>query len=126
MYYESSLPICNVFQTKYDGGYILANRWVYDSKQSFLSKFGASNIWSVTNSYRLLLISGEHVIRIWTDSPRSCIVDLHPALAKVTSLPVRDVPESVLRKTSPLVHRLTLKSEADAKKLLKDMKLLWA
>ncbi len=91
---------------------VLPPRWAWRSREAFTKSYGNQAIWARTASYHLLMFDGLHVLRVWTDSPKSCIVDVNAAVATLVGrgLPVREVPPSCLRKTKPLQRRVTVRT----------------
>lgn len=103
----------------------LPARWSYKDKESFLSTYSGKILWAKTKSYHLLMVDGDHTARFWTDSPNSCIVDLHNMLTKLVRLPIQSVPASVFRKTKPFTNRVTISSVDEALVIVKTIKMLW-
>jgi len=97
-----------------DSAVTLPPRWSYIDRLQFRADHGEQMFsWAKTASYHLLLINGVHAFRAWTDSGRSCLVDV--ADATVPSLretfKVLDIPASTRRKTKPFTKRVRITSE---------------
>lgn len=100
-------------------GATLPPRWSYKNLDHFLEKYGHMGrvLWSKTASYHLLMLNGFHIIRIWTDSPKTCIIDVSDVVAANfykhfgggnggASNWIQDVPKSCTRKCAPLTKRV--------------------
>jgi hypothetical protein len=128
-YLEQGRPVDEIISTVTEmlPGPELPARWSYKDKESFLSTHGDSDqiLWSRTKSYHLLMVHGDHTARFWTDSPKSCIVDVHDMIAKLVRLPVEKAPASVYRKTKPFTQRVTISTVSEALLIVKTVKVLW-
>lgn len=102
--------IANAAMEVVDGN-VLPPRWYWKSREDFKSRFPSPIMWSKTQSFRLLIVDGLHSLRVWTDSPDSCLVDIADHLVpefKALGLDVFTIPESSLKKTKPLTKRVRI------------------
>lgn len=103
-------------------------RWHYKGDAAFVAKHGALGnvLWAAASSSHLLLIGGQKVLRIWTDTAMHCKVDLSPQLAGVlTGVPtfvVKDIPAGNARKCKPFVHRTRIWQQHQAATLVETVK----
>jgi hypothetical protein len=108
-------------------GNTLPQRWRWKTPEEHTKQFG--NItWAKTKSYHLLFINGNHVLRIWTDTPKCAIVDLNVVAvhAAITcNFSVDDIPKSCTRKCKPLTKRVRLSTENEIVSLLNEVKKLY-
>lgn len=109
------------------GDGVLPTRWLYKSQRDFVDRYKdlGQALWSKTASYHLLLVNGEYVLRIWTDSPDSAIVDIHDLLARVIMSPVTEIPVSVAKKTRPLTKRTRVTDLSQIDEIIDMTKVLW-
>lgn len=128
-YQEQGRPVDDIVSKAVElfPGVELPPHWAYKDKSSFLSKYGHNGkiLWSRTKSYHLLMLDGDHTARFWTDSPNSCIVDLHNMLTKLVKLPIIQAPASVYKKTKPMTHRTTITSVDELMLIVKGIKVIW-
>lgn len=105
----------------------LPSRWTYGSYAEFVSKYSdlGQILWAKTASYHALIIDGEYVLRIWTDTPNRCIVDIHELLTKLVGLPVSECPASVLKKSRPLTKRVVVTQLSEIEEILELIQLVW-
>lgn len=109
----------------------LPPRWAWKSHDQFLANYGhlGDILWSKTASYHLLMINGFHIIRIWTDSPKTCIVDVSESVAANCykhfggghggfSNWIVDVPTASVRKCKPLTKRIRGFTVREVEKLM--------
>ena len=94
----------------------MPKHWHYRSAEYFNKKHGhlGREIWSLTKSYHLLILSGQRVIRIWHDT---CVarVDLSPGLAGYMAHRGYDT-QYVSR--LPFEHRMLAEEQKDIKILM--------
>jgi len=111
------------------GDNTLPPRWAWKTHDKFMDKYGGLGriLWAKTASYHLLVINGWHIIRIWTDSPRTCIVDLSDPVATFLRgqnysgsfhPKVEVVPESCARKCHPLTQRVRIQTVPDMQQVM--------
>lgn len=115
------------------GDNILPPRWAWKTHEKFMDKYGklGMKLWAQTASYHLLMINGWHILRIWTDSPRMCIVDCSDSVAvhlrgqnySGTFGPsVLAIPGSCTRKCQPLTQRVRVRTVADMQHIMKTLR----
>lgn len=102
---------------------VLPKRWSWRSRQYFRDKYGDLGpiVWAKTASYHLLILEGVHALRVWTDSPNSCLVDVPTectAELKKRGFEILDVPKSTRRKTKPFVYRVRAESKQHIAKIV--------
>lgn len=109
---------------KLPGDAKLPVRWHYRDLASFLKRHGqlGTILWAAASSSHLLLINGQKIMRVWTDSARHCHVDISDALAahlhassfcKMTSIPVGNA-----RKCKPFTKRIRIWQKFQAESLV--------
>lgn len=100
----------------------LPTRWNWVSRESFRSRYDKSPFYIAnTASYQMLIVDGIKMLRLWTDSPNSAIVDIHDDLYNFIKneesfskkLKPTQAPKSVYRKTKPFTKRITIASKKD-------------
>lgn len=106
---------------------VLPHRWRWGSLDKFIRKYGdlGKILWAKTASYHLLMINGHHSMRLWTDTPATCIIDLALNVATMLSsmgFTIEDVPESCERKCKPLNKRVRIYSIEEAERLVTAIK----
>lgn len=94
------------------GDGVLPHRWRWLSQESFVSRYGDLGmlLWAKAASYHMLMFNGHHILRLWTDSADTCVVDLCDSIARTLdgtqpTLQVEDIPESCYRKCKPFKKR---------------------
>jgi len=97
-------------------------RWRWGSLDKFLRRYGdlGKILWAKTASYHLLMINGHHVMRLWTDTPATCIIDLSVNVATTLvglGFTIEDTPVSCERKCKPLFKRVRIYNVEEADKL---------
>lgn len=106
---------------EFPGDGVMPQRWRWDSRDSFLSKYSELGdlLWSKAASYHMMILSGLHLFRIWTDSANTCVLDLSDTLAitvaKYMGLEIEDIPDSCYRKCKPFKKRTRISSIGEAK-----------
>lgn len=99
----------------------LPPRWSWKSRESFLQTYKHRLIWSKTQSYHLLMVDGIHALRIWTDSPDSCLVDVGSHLVdavRAAGFEIETTPKSSQRKTKPMTYRTRVFKDTEVQLLL--------
>lgn len=92
---------------------VLPMRWSYRSHAEFMWKYGRPyRAWAHSTSSSLLLLHGQHILRVWTDARFTVVMDLNDTIAAAMAayIPVNDLPATLLRKTKPLTKRVKLQS----------------
>lgn len=101
---------------------VLPQRWRWSSQEEFNSAYRDLGpfVWAKTSSYHLLLLNGRHSLRIWTDSPASCLVDLDDKLALDVSksFEILSIPETSLKKTKPFTKRVRVTTKQELQIIL--------
>ncbi len=99
-------------------------RWRYNTRDHFLkwNEYMGPILWAKCNSNHLLFINGFHVIRIWTETQKSCIVDISNSLRDGSD---EEIPTSCERKCGPLKHRIRLKTVQQAEQLFNRIKQVY-
>lgn len=95
----------------------LPPRWSWKNRDHFLNTYGHGVMWAKTQSYHLLMLDGMHAVRIWTDSPDSCLVDISPNLVEPLrrqGFEIESIPKSSQKKTKPMVFRTRVFTERHA------------
>jgi len=101
------------------GDGVMPSRWRWDCQDSFLAKYSDLGVllWAKAASYHMLILSGTHLFRIWTDSANTCVLDLNDSLALSIAqkgFEVEDIPESCDRKCKPFQKRTRLSTVDEA------------
>lgn len=109
------------------GDGVLPARWRWGSLEKFDENHGHLGVilWSKAASYHLMLIAGNHVMRLWTDTPATCIVDLAQNVAAVLGskgFTIEDIPLSCERKCKPLIKRVRIHTAEEADELISSVK----
>lgn len=110
------------------GDGVLPPRWLYKSQGDFIIRYKnlGQTLWAKTASYHLLLVNGEHILRIWTDSPDSAIVDLHDVLVQLVTTKVADIPASTRKKTYPFTKRTRVTDLSEIEDIMDLVGMVWA
>lgn len=88
--------------------------WHHRSPAEFQKKHGhrGTVLWAPASSSHLLLIAGQKVMRVWTDSVRTCYVDVNDTIANslstVAFAKVVPIPAGNARKCLPFTKRIKL------------------
>jgi hypothetical protein len=87
-------------------------------------------LWAPASSSHLLLIAGQKVLRIWTDSAKHCYVDLSDSLASYLSTAVKfssveDIPPGNVRKCKPLTKRIRVWQKFHANAIVEAVKRVY-
>jgi hypothetical protein len=109
---------CDVFvqhATAVLTGKTMPARWTVKTPEEFIEKFGAGVHWAKTTSYHMLLISGQPILRIWTNAKTKTLVEiadellpvLNPTIAK-TYFDIEEVPEGTKKKRGEFNWRFDL------------------
>lgn len=98
--------------------------WRYNTKEHFLENnaFMGPVLWANCASNHTLFINGFHIIRMWTNTRKSCIVDVCEALKDGSE---EEIPESCNRKSKPLKHRIRLTTVKQAEQLFNRIKRVY-
>lgn len=99
-------------------------KWRYRTLFHFLKNNDHQGpiLWAQCNSNHTLFINGFHIIRMWTNTRKSCIVDICEALKNGLE---EEIPESCNRKSKPLKHRIRLTTIPQAEQLFNRIKLVY-
>lgn len=97
------------------GDATLPFHWKWINQESFQERHGDLGVllWSKTSSYHLLLVSGSHVCRIWTNAKHFCLIDVLPGVAASCmskGLKVEAIPENCLLKCKPMTERVVVET----------------
>jgi hypothetical protein len=112
-------------------GEILPLHWQWRSLEHFLAKYGETPImWAKSASFHMMLINGFHVLRIWTDSSKSCFVDVNDVIyyelttSELKHL-VEPIPTKCVKKSKPMNFRLKIKTIDEAKVIVNAVKRIY-
>jgi hypothetical protein len=127
--YQADDRFCDEIVTKatelVPGDGVLPPRWRHGGNpEVFLDKYAhlGDALWSKSSSSHLLVIRGMHVLRVWTDSKTTCIVDLAGGLV---TKDCTQIPANNWRKCAPLTHRKEMESVEDIVELMGRVKVLY-
>lgn len=99
-------------------------RWFHRSHTQFLEKYAhlGAVLWAGAINSHTLLINGFKIIRVWTDTPGHCQVDICDTL--VTHLQgtklnaIKDIPAGNVRKCKPFTKRVTVSQQFEVNVLM--------
>lgn len=95
--------------------------WQWRSLEHFTKKYTSPIMWAKTQGYHMLLINGHHVLRVWTDTGKTALVDINEALTVRLSSQLGErifpIPEKSLKKCHPMTKRFRMETEDDVKNL---------
>lgn len=106
-------------------GPALPTRWSWKSQQRFVNKFGHLGmvLWAQTASYHMLMLNGWHILRIWTDSSKTCIVDVCDNVA--LHFNTEAIPASCAKKCHPMTKRLRVTSVAEMEQVIAKVRAVY-
>ncbi len=90
--------------------------WQWKNLESFKKRHPGVLLWSKTASYHMLMVSGSHTCRVWTNAKHLCVIDVLPAVAAVSAakgLVVSKIPENCLVKCKPMVDRVAVETPTE-------------
>lgn len=91
--------------------------WHHRGLSEFQKRHGHRGVvlWAPASSSHLLLIAGQKILRVWTDTDRACQVDINDnlanALSTCTFAKVTDIPAGNARKCTPFTKRIKLEQQ---------------
>ncbi len=88
----------------------LPRYWKWRDAEYFTKKYPGVLAWSRTSSYHMLLVSGSHTARLWTDGRHIATIDILPGLAAMLAqngLTPYKIPEESLTKCFPMEDRVS-------------------
>lgn len=99
---------------KLPGDGVLPAQWKYVNKDFFLNKYAHLGpvLWAKTASFHLLILNGYRLCRIWTNTQKTCWVDVNDPVAN-QMCSVEDIPGSCLKKSIPLTKRISFDNRLD-------------
>jgi len=112
-------------------GETLPLHWQWRSLEHFMSKYGSSPImWAKSASFHMLMINGHHVLRIWTDSAKSCFVDVNDVIYyELTTSSLKELleplPTTCVKKSKPMNFRLKIKTVDQAQVIVNAVKRIY-
>lgn len=90
-------------------------RWHHRGVDAFQKRHGHLGVvlWAAASNSHLLMIGGQKVLRVWTDTARHCQVDVSDQLAAYLSTAVdfskvQNIPAGNVRKCKPMTKRIRL------------------
>lgn len=117
--------LVKVFMHIIPGQNRLPPRWKYFSLEYFNTTYGhlGTILWAASYNSQLLLINGNKIIRIWTDTKNWCWVE---GLSHVLdSFETVEIPKGNIRKSKPFTHRVKISSIEDMEKLANKIKQIY-
>lgn len=112
-----------------EGDGILPPRWRWIDHDYFTEKYGdlGTLLWSKAASYHMMMYNGHHILRLWTDSANTCVLDLCEPLAVTlhSAIPVEDIPESCYRKCKPFKKRTRVSTEGELRRVLEQARTIY-
>ena len=109
------------------GDGVLPDRWAYTDKETFIAKYGSGVLWAVTANYHMLIVKGERLLRIWTNTKgsRGTLMTFNagaepPIMSWLHSFGMRFVvvPEGSRAKNRPMAFQTKIKSPEQIIKLM--------
>lgn len=103
--------LLKTFLTAMPGDGVLPLRWHYRSLEHFLRKHAAKGmvLWAASANSHLLVINGQRVLRIWTDTEHACYVDMNGAISSILLVHSWGKPETIpaknVKKSKPFEIR---------------------
>ncbi len=125
---ERPCDVAVQFATAQLPGETLPQRWSASSPTLFVKKFGEGVRWSKTASYHLLWISGQPVLRIWTNAKTKTLIEVSDRLLpwlQRADIEVEKVPEGTKKRRGEFNWRFNLKYPAELNYLMTVVKVLY-